>query len=205
MQPRAPPVSPDRPVVRVLCRGFLRREGDVVVDASSNVTLVDASGRRVLVDTGSPADCGKLVSALRQMGLAPRDIDVVVNTHLHIDHCGCNDLFENAKVVAHKLEEPPVGNIRISGDMTLFPGVEIVPTPGHTLGSVSVFVSSDRRYAIAGDALPTKANYDSHTPPFIASDRRLALKSMDAIIAWADIVIPGHDAPFEPLGKKYVP
>jgi glyoxylase-like metal-dependent hydrolase (beta-lactamase superfamily II) len=63
-------------------------------------------------------------------------------------------------------------------------------------------VKAEKRYGICGDAIPTKANYDSHVPPFIAIDKRLALKSMDAIIGSVDLIIPGHDAPFEVLGKK---
>jgi len=86
--------------------------------------------------------------------------------------------------------------------MILFPGVEVVHTPGHTAGSVTVFVRAEKRYAICGDAIPTKANYDSHVPPFIAIDKNLATKSMDAIIASADTIIPGHDAPFDIQGKK---
>jgi len=205
MSARSSSLSEGRPSVRLVRRGTLVRDGDAIVDASSTVTLVRASGKLVLVDTGSPREATGLLEALNSMRIGSGDIDVVVNTHLHIDHCGCNELFERAKVIAHALEEPPLGSLRISGGMTLFPGVEIVPTPGHTPGSISVFVSSDRRYAISGDAIPTKANYDTHAPPFIAFDRKLALKSLEAIVSWAEVVVPGHDAPFEVLGKKYVP
>jgi glyoxylase-like metal-dependent hydrolase (beta-lactamase superfamily II) len=183
-------------------RGFIERRGEVIVDASASVTLVEASGKRIVIDTGSPAECDKLLFDLKAVGLSPKEVDIVVNTHLHIDHCGCNEIFENAVVYAHQLESPPIGNVRISGSITLFPGVEIVHTPGHTAGSVTVFVMAEKRYAMCGDAIPTKANYDSHVPPFIAWDKGLAMKSMDAILASADVIVPGHDAPFEVRRKK---
>ena len=163
--------------------------------------MIGTQAKRIIVDTGSMADCGKLLESMKSLGMQPQNIDVVVNTHLHSDHCGCNEIFESAKIIAHELEEPPVGNLRISGGLTLDQNITIVPTPGHTRGSISVFVQSDRRTAISGDALPTKANFDTLSPPFIAYDKKLALVSMKAIIEWADVVIPGHDAQFETLRK----
>ena len=202
MQQRAHPLTSATPRVRLVREGFIERRGEVIVDASASVTLVEASGKRIILDTGSPVERDKLLFDLRSMGVDPKEVDIVVNTHLHIDHCGCNDVFENAVVYAHQLELPPIGDMRISGSITLFPGVEVVHTPGHTAGSVTVFVMAEKRYAICGDAIPTKANYDSHVPPFIAWDKGLAMKSMDAILAIADVIVPGHDAPFEVRRKK---
>lgn len=202
MQQRAHPLTSATPRVRLVRQGFIERRGEVIVDASASVTLVEASGKRIIIDTGSPVECDKPLFDLRSMGVDPKEVDIVVNTHLHIDHCGCNDVFENAVVYAHQLELPPIGDMRISGSITLFPGAEVVHTPGHTAGSVTVFVIAEKRYAICGDAIPTKANYDSHVPPFIAWDKGLAMKSMDAILASADVIVPGHDAPFEVRRKK---
>ena len=52
-----------------------------------------------------------------------------------------------------------------------------------------------------GDALPTKSNYESMTPPAIHVYRRLAISSMERVIGLADVVVPGHDSPFETLRK----
>jgi N-acyl homoserine lactone hydrolase len=202
MQPRTHPVDSLLPRVRLVRNGFLVRDGDRIVEASSTITLVEAAGKRIIVDTGSPVKCDRLLFDLKSMMLRPADVDIVINTHLHIDHCGCNDLFENARVYAHELEEPPVGNVRLSGAVTLMPGVEIVPTPGHTRGSVSVFVSADKMYAMCGDSIPTKANFEAHVPPFIAFDKDLAMKSMEMVLGWAEVVVPGHDEPFSVVGKK---
>ena len=57
--------------------------------------LVRSSGRTVLVDTGMGAKSarspgGALLSNLEALGVGAEDIDVVVNTHLHVDHVGWN-------------------------------------------------------------------------------------------------------------------
>ena len=57
--------------------------------------LVRSSGRTILVDTGlgnklPGGTGGMLLENLKQIGVGPGDIDVVVNTHLHVDHVGWN-------------------------------------------------------------------------------------------------------------------
>ena len=189
--------------VRVVCEGYLIRKGDQVVDASSSVCLIEACGRRIVVDTGSPHSLSVVKKAFESAGVAPKSVDFVVNTHLHIDHCGCNDLFEGARAVAHESEEPPAGTLKVRDSLELAPGVRAVHTPGHTEGSMSVFVDADSRYAVCGDAIPTRDNYEKHVPPFININPALAVASMDAILGWAQKVIPGHDKPFETIRKKY--
>jgi len=182
--------------------GSLVRKGDQIVSAASTITLVTAGLRKIIVDTGAPGEEDALRKRFEEMGVTTDSIDTVVSTHLHIDHCGCNDIFENATFVAHRLEDPPVGTIRLAGETTLATGIVVLPTPGHTAGSVSVLVEAERRYAISGDAIPTRSDYEQHVPPFIHSDRALAVKSMDILLEWADVVVPGHDSVFEVVRKK---
>ena len=189
------------PTVKVINQGFIAHEGDEIVDASSSVTLVEAAGKRIIVDTGAAKDRNTLLGSFDAIHISPDRIDIVVNTHLHRDHIGCNDLFRKARFYAHRLESPPVGTVALNAGLRLVEGVEIVPTPGHTLGSVSVLVYAERRYAICGDAIPTRANFEKHVPPFINVDSKLALKSMDLLSAWGQTVIPGHDALFVVPGK----
>jgi len=183
--------------VRSILDGRLVRSGNAILEASSTVSLVVSAEKRMIVDTGSPTDLKLLREALRTASVRPDDVDVVVNTHLHMDHIGGNSLFPNARFYAHRLENPPLGTIRVSEGFELLPGVELVLTPGHTAGSISVLVHADRRYAICGDAIPTKANVDNHVPPSINIDPRLALRSLDFLEASADVIVPGHEAPFE--------
>lgn len=188
--------------VRSILDGRLVRSGSAILDASSTVSLVVSAEKRVIVDTGSPTDLKLLREALRAASVRPDDVDMVVNTHLHMDHIGGNSLFPNARFYAHRLENPPLGTIRVSEGFELLPGVELVLTPGHTAGSISVLAHADRRYAICGDAIPTKANVENHVPPSININPELALKSLDFLEASADVIVPGHEAPFEVAGKK---
>ncbi len=88
--------------------------------------LVRAGEHWVLVETGVDTkpgekhrkiyrieEAGKLLSALKQLGLGPEDIDLVINTHLHFDHAGLNvvqteeglvPLFKNARYLVQREE-----------------------------------------------------------------------------------------------------
>ena len=188
--------------VRSVLDGRLVRSGNTILEASSTVSLVVSAEKKVIVDTGSPTDMKLLQKALRAASVRPSEVDMVINTHLHLDHIGGNSLFTNARFYAHRLESPPLGTVRVSEGFELLPGVEVVLTPGHTAGSISVLVHADRRYAICGDAIPTKANVENHVPPSININPRLALKTLDALEASADVIVPGHEAPFEVEAKK---
>jgi glyoxylase-like metal-dependent hydrolase (beta-lactamase superfamily II) len=65
---------------------------------SSTCTLLTSGDHRVVVDTGLSIQEDALVEALADRGLVPSDIDIVINTHLHVDHCGNNAIFARAAV-----------------------------------------------------------------------------------------------------------
>jgi len=190
------------PKVTVVREGSLVREGSTVLDASSTVTLVEVSGQRLVVDTGSPRSIEGLSASFEKMEIPPDSVKFVVNTHFHSDHIGGNGMFANARIVAHALESPPIGSMRVTERVQLLPHIELVPTPGHSAGSISVFVSADKNIAICGDAIPTRENYEKHVPPSMNINSALAIKSLDMIVAWAEVIIPGHGASFEVGTKK---
>ena len=59
-----------------------------------NCLLLQKAGRNILIDTGigSKETYGlvpsRLVKGLKNVGITPKDIDMVILTHLHFDHCG---------------------------------------------------------------------------------------------------------------------
>jgi glyoxylase-like metal-dependent hydrolase (beta-lactamase superfamily II) len=81
------------------------------ITLSMNCLLILAGGKRILVETGAGdkmnaklrdiygLDGPRLTHRLRDYGLAPEDIDIVIDTHLHFDHCGGNTRVEKDKVV----------------------------------------------------------------------------------------------------------
>ncbi len=180
----------------VLSVGHIVRDGKKVLEAHSSSVLVRSGGKNIVVDTSSRERRDSIRYSLRDLKVEPKDVHLVVVTHMHNDHIGNLDLFPKAKLLAHALEAPPEGWKRIEGEETLASGVRAVPTPGHSPGSISVFVQADRRYVIAGDALPTEENYVKNVPPGINYDPDLAMESIKRIVGYADVVVPGHGLPF---------
>lgn len=188
----------------MLPRVFLLKSGSIerdqagnILDARSSVTLIKTERGWIIVDTGQVGDEEEILKALVDLGLEKSDIDFIVNTHSHPDHCANNRLFSRAKTIYPK-----------DGEL-IAPGVRALATPGHSPDSISVLVDAaihppggdgtapaTRRVVIAGDALPTLGNFQKRVPPAVHYDRALAVASMNKIIEMADIVIPGHDRPF---------
>jgi glyoxylase-like metal-dependent hydrolase (beta-lactamase superfamily II) len=82
------------------------------VSLALNVALIEAAGKRILVDTGIGDKWSEkqraiyridrtetLFSSLKRLSLGPEDIDFVINTHLHFDHSGGNTRIEGGKPV----------------------------------------------------------------------------------------------------------
>jgi N-acyl homoserine lactone hydrolase len=128
----------------------------------------------VLVDTGLTelhplvADMDpRLVPLSEQADFDLAGIDVVINTHLHFDHCGGNHLFPGKPVYVQRrelddarslddytirewVEAPGVQYVPVDGELEVLPGVRLVPTPGHTPGSQVVVVGTGGRPAVIG-------------------------------------------------------
>ena len=185
--------------VEVLCPGMIRRDGPVVLEARSTATLVSRGDRRVLVDTSGPENRGRLLEALAVRGVPPEGIEAVVLTHAHGDHVGNLSLFPDAKVIAHRLEG---GSLALDGEVELWEGARLVPTPGHTPGSISVVVQAEETYALAGDAIPTEDNVRRWVPPGHHYDRERAMESMALLVDLADVIVPGHGPPFHVAGSR---
>ncbi len=191
-------MRPDEMLPRVFllkAGSILRDQAGNILDARSSVTLIESEKERIIVDTGQEGDGEVILKALADLGLEGSDIDIIVNTHSHPDHCANNRLFSRAKTVYPK-----------DGEL-IAPGVRVLATPGHSPDSISVLVDAaiqqgdgtapaTRRVVISGDALPTLGNFQKRVPPAVHYDRALAVASMNKIIEMADIVIPGHDRPF---------
>ena len=102
------------------------------------VHVIDHPDARVLVDTGmtelhpAVADLDPRLRPLSEQDFDLGGIDVVVNTHLHFDHCGGDHLFAGRPVHAQRRE---LDDARSEDDYTIRewvdpPGVRYVPVDG---------------------------------------------------------------------------
>lgn len=140
------------------------------------VHVIDHPEGRVLVDTGMTERHPAVVAAFDPQ-LFPLDeqefdvagVDIVVNTHLHADHCGGNHLFTGRPIYVQRREleaarseddytirewvdAPGLQYVPVDGELELLPGVRLVPAPGHTPGSQIVVVETGGRpIVICGD------------------------------------------------------
>ena len=134
------------------------------VGKGSHHYLIRAAYRNVLIDSGLDQDFLCLQEQLLSLGLKVRDVDLVINTHEHLDHIGANRYFqETSFIAAHRfaatkitLEDHYVTLYR-SGDRNEVPlrvhvwlenrclfdlgshTLEVIHTPGHTSGSICIY------------------------------------------------------------------
>lgn len=185
----------------ILAVGVLdRSETGEVLEAHSTSTLIRSGDSLIVVDTSSKYLRPALKTSFRELGVFAKDVDTVVITHWHNDHTENLDLFPNAEIYAWEgpASESNLHNLNVISEETeLCDGVTIVHTPGHSMDSVSVFVDGDdRRYAVVGDAIPLEDNYRRMVPPRLNVDPQLAMKSINTIAGFADVIVPGHGFPF---------
>jgi len=80
------------------------------LSASCNSLLVRTGKQTILIETGIGNKLNdklkliyetqeKLLDNLHDVGAAPEDIDIVINSHLHFDHCGWNTVYRNGAAV----------------------------------------------------------------------------------------------------------
>ncbi|MCY4278726.1 MAG: N-acyl homoserine lactonase family protein [Gammaproteobacteria bacterium] len=210
----------DLPVHSVLLR---HAQGNVLFDTGCHPSVaVDAHARwGALADVAVPvmARDDNLIADLGALGLAPSDIDVVINSHYHSDHCGCNEFFKNASFFIHRAEfarvqaedAVKVGYVRADWDhpfpLTQFDTetdvfgddkLVIVPLPGHTPGMSGALANLDRdgSFLLASDAVSVRTNLDERFVPKNTWDADLFVQSLDAIARierGGARVVCGHD------------
>lgn len=114
--------------------------------------------------------------ALAEHGLSPVDVRMVINSHLHFDHCGQNTVFRHAPFYIQRAELDRARKEEtltsewfdfagarfelMDGDAQIADGVRVVATPGHTEGHQSVIVDTpDGGAVMIGDAAYTSEIY----------------------------------------------
>jgi len=194
---------------------------------------IEGGVQRILVDTGANAEHLKkyrgfdavnidsFEEVLLRKGLKPSDIDVVIQTHLMIDHCANTRKCNRARVVVQQNElefalaphpilaptyvrELFMGlNFQlVDGQCEVLPGIELIPVPGHSPGCQAVSVNTAKGRAIITGMCTLQENFEPPPgvreimpviPPGIHLDAVEAFNSALRIKAMADILIPVHE------------
>jgi N-acyl homoserine lactone hydrolase len=172
--------------------GYFVRPAEETGNGSSRVEpclgyLIDHPDGLLLLDTGmgSHPDIDAhyrprrrpLQAAVAAGGAAIGDVALVVNCHLHFDHCGGNPGLLGRPVFTQRIELetalttpdytlPELIEVEglhyelLDGEAEILPGVLVVPTPGHTAGHQSLIVRrGDGTVVVAGQSHPSACDY----------------------------------------------
>jgi N-acyl homoserine lactone hydrolase len=209
------------PVLSILLRDA---RGNVLFDTGCHPSVVrDAAARwgglaKLMQPLMGPDD--NVIAGLAALGLEPGDIDVVVCSHLHPDHCGCNQFFTRATVMVHAREleaaraanatdrgyvaadwDHPIPIEAVTGECDLYDDgrIVLIPLPGHTAGSLAALVALERTgpVLLTSDTVSLRAHLDTGILPKNTWNADALTKSLDEvrrIEASGAMVICGHDA-----------
>ncbi len=204
-------------------------EPGAIVDAPVIAWYIEGGENKILVDTGGGDPTSQYASRfmpykrekhqdleniLKSVGITCEEIDIVIVSHLHWDHCAGNKLFRNARIIVQKQEleaarSPfPVqhGYVKeliegvdytiISGDTEIEKGITAILTPGHTYGLQGVLVATSKtRYFIASDTIGMFSNLECK-PPLIGGiyvDMKLYYETFKRIEKLEAVILPSHD------------
>jgi N-acyl homoserine lactone hydrolase len=153
-------------------------------------------------------------AALDEYGLKPEDIHIIIHTHLHNDHCEndykCSgarvyvqrreyEFFRNPHPVDHRyfpdlLDQVEV--VPVEGDQEIVEGIQVLLTPGHTVGGQSVAVNTKKGRAVITGFCCNELNFPAAgpvVPPGVHLNLIEAYESARRVKEVADILIPLHD------------
>ncbi|MFE4836003.1 MBL fold metallo-hydrolase [Arthrobacter sp. NPDC056691] len=167
------------------------------------VHVIDHPDARVLVDTGmtqlhpAVADMDPRLYPLEEQDFDIQSVDIVVNTHLHFDHCGGNHLFagkpiyvqrqelddarnQNDYTIPEWVDPPGMHYVPVDGELEVLPGLRLLSAPGHTRGSQVVVIDGDEGpTVIAGD---TAVWFDELDNP--RTEGQLLVRSLNPAMVW---------------------
>ena len=136
-------------------------DGKILIDTGFDKAWVE---RKLPFEQPTQTDEQRIENQLALIGVRPEEINIVVNSHLHFDHCSNNTLFPQAKFIFSKSElrhayvPDPWERLGYDPELVVMPGMkvellelghfeyEVVPgitlieTPGHSAGHLSVII-----------------------------------------------------------------
>ncbi len=198
-----------------------------VVKNEATTLIVDCGCTPELARTRAFPGFVNPVEVLKRINIDAAKVKNLVISHIHFDHVSGISLFPRANFFVQEreyrfwIEDPiaqrapfllttdPVGNsylrklrgskrlLLVRGDKKIFPGIQLLLTPRHTIGLQSVAVNTAKGTAIIGsDAAHLFSSYRTDIPSAIIADMVAWMHSYDKLRAKAssvDLIFPGHD------------
>ncbi|KAH8375099.1 hypothetical protein KR093_008258, partial [Drosophila rubida] len=172
--------------------------------ANCSCTLIRCrDGTNIIVDTLTAWDGPHLTSLINAQGLQLQDINIVICTHGHSDHVGCNYLFQKARIhIVGSCASNRDLYFEHSGALDRHGEVLLEQTPGHTLSCVSVIVRNSQlggTVGICGDLFERVEDIDDEEIWREAGsenekDQRVQRYRMSQM---CNYIIPGHGPLFK--------
>jgi glyoxylase-like metal-dependent hydrolase (beta-lactamase superfamily II) len=189
--------------IKLLVKGYAKKVNNQEY-ASSGVTLIRDSGLNILVDTGM--DRKKLMLALKKEKLMPDDINYVVITHTHLDHCLLAGIFTKSKIIDDNSIYSFDGKIVEHNKTIPKTKIKIISTPGHDQFHYGVLVETKEYGMVAltadlfwwPDNKKQLTDYKSllNLNDQYLKDKKALVKSREKILKITNYIIPGHGDPF---------
>lgn len=163
------------------------------------------AGEAAVVDTGTEGSAGDIAAVLEAAGAAWSEVGHVVLTHRHPDHVGSLpavlERAPDAAAYAGAGDIPHISaprELTAVGDGDTVLDLEIVETPGHTPGHISVLDPSGDGVLVAGDALTSADGRVTGPDPEFTDDMARAGASVSKLARLDfDTVLVGHGPPVE--------
>jgi glyoxylase-like metal-dependent hydrolase (beta-lactamase superfamily II) len=180
--------------------------------------LVDTGLEQFVIPPGAEQSCGfsllEFEEALDRVGLRPETVEIIIHTHLHNDHCENDAKCPNAEIIVQRKElefmrhPHPVDHryypdildglnvVQVEGDAAIADGIDVIFSPGHTVGGQSVAVKTAAGRAVITGFCCNDKNFPATgpaVPPGVHINLADAYDSIQKIKAVADILIPLHD------------
>ncbi len=177
---------------------------------SVNCFIIHSAGRIALVDNGSgnkmQASCGKLLANLAAAGIAPTDVDTLMQTHMHPDHSNglTNDdgtaVFPNAEIVLH---EDEIKHWHDDGAMSRVDETSRLRNFQHAREQYAPYrnrakpFSKNQEVFPGVTAMPIPGHTPGHTGYMVASGG-------EALFIWGDIIhVPEIQVPFPTVSMAF--
>ena len=189
---------PDAPEGRS-ARFDLLLAGSAGPDVVSTCSLVRDGDARIVIDPGLAPSQDAILAPLRALGLGAGDVTDVVISHHHPDHALNVALFPAARVHDHWAIYDFAGrwdDVECEGRV-LSPSVSLIRTAGHTAEDLSTVAGTPDGVVVFThlwwtDGGPAEDPY--------APDPGILHASRARVLAFADLIVPGHGMPFAPSG-----